>query len=53
MTRVFAAPVAIAALSAFGLIAAFAFGDTGRLLCWLGVGAPIAVIGWCALWRST
>ena len=52
MTRVFAAPVAIAAVSAFGLTAAFAFGDIGRVLCWLGVGAPIVIIGWCALRRS-
>jgi hypothetical protein len=51
MTRVFATPLALALVSAFGLVAAFAFGDTGRVLCWLGVGAPIAIIGWCALRR--
>ena len=53
MTRVFAAPAAIAAFSAFGLIAAFVFGDLGRVLCWLGLGAPIAVIGWYTLRRAT
>ena len=53
MTRVFAAPAAIAVLSAFGLVAAFVFGDIGRVLCWLGLGAPIAVIGWYALRRPT
>jgi hypothetical protein len=51
MTRVFAAPLALAAISALGLVAAFAFGETGRVLCWVGVGAPVAVIGWCALRR--
>jgi hypothetical protein len=49
MTRVFAAPAALAAISAFGLVAAFAFGDMGRVLCWFGVGAPIAVIAWGGL----
>ena len=51
MTRVFAMPVALAMISAFGLVAAFAFDDAGRALCWLGVGAPLAVIGWCAARR--
>jgi hypothetical protein len=46
MIRVFAIPFAIAVITALGLVAAFAFGDIGRVLCWLGVGAPIAVIGW-------
>jgi hypothetical protein len=49
MTRVFAAPLALAAVSTFGLVAAFAFGETGRMLSWLGVGAPIAVIAWFRL----
>ena len=49
MTRVFAAPLALAALSAFGLVAAFAFDEAGRVMCWLGVGAPVAVIAWSAL----
>ncbi|WP_407154223.1 hypothetical protein [Bradyrhizobium sp. STM 3557] len=49
MTRVFAMPLALAAVSAFGLIAAFAFGETGHVLSWLGVGAPIAVIAWFGL----
>jgi hypothetical protein len=51
MIRVFAAPLALAAISAFGLVAAFAFGETGHVLSWLGVGAPIAVIGWFGLRR--
>jgi hypothetical protein len=51
MIRVFATPFAIAVITALGLVAAFAFGDIGRVLCWLGVGAPIAVIGWYALRR--
>ncbi len=49
MTRVFAAPLALAVISALGLVAAFALGETGRALCWLGVGAPVAVIGWFGL----
>jgi hypothetical protein len=52
MRRVFAAPLALAAVSAFGLLAAFAFGDIGRGLCWFGVGAPVAVIAWSALRRQ-
>jgi hypothetical protein len=52
MTRVFAAPLAIAVISALGLVAAFAFGDIGRVLCWVGVGVPIAVIAWCGLRRT-
>jgi hypothetical protein len=51
MTRVFAAPLALAVISAFGLVAAFAFGETGYVLSWLGVGAPIAVIAWFGLRR--
>ena len=49
MIRVFAAPLALAVISTFGLVAAFAFGETGHVLSWLGVGAPIAVIAWLGL----
>jgi hypothetical protein len=49
MTRVFAAPLVLAAVSAFSLVAAFAFGEAGHVLSWLGVGAPIAVIAWFGL----
>jgi hypothetical protein len=51
MTRVFAVPFALAIVSAFGLVAAFAFDDVGRAMSWVGVGAPIAVIAWCAARR--
>jgi hypothetical protein len=47
--RVFGPPLLIALISCSGLIAAFAFGDVGRVLCWLGIGAPIVVIVGCAL----
>ncbi len=49
MTRVFAAPLVLAVISAVGLVAAFAFGATGPVRSWLGVGAPIAVIAWFGL----
>ena len=47
--KVFGPPLALAAISAFGLMAAFAFGATGHVLSWFGVGAPIIVIAWFAL----
>jgi hypothetical protein len=47
--RVFGPSLLIALISCGGLVAAFAFGDAGRVLCWLGVGAPIVVIAGCAL----
>jgi hypothetical protein len=47
--RVFGPPLLLAAISAFGLIAAFAFGTAGHVLSWLGVGAPIIVVAWFGL----
>ncbi|CCE07976.1 exported hypothetical protein [Bradyrhizobium sp. STM 3843] len=42
-------PLALAAISAIGLVAAFALGPIGEVLCWLGVGAPVAVVAWFGL----
>lgn len=50
--RVFGAPFLLAVISAIGLVAAFGFGQLGQVLCWLGVGSPIAVVGWFGLRRS-
>jgi hypothetical protein len=49
MARVFAAPLGIAALSGFGFVAAFVFGDAEPWLAWLGIGSPLAVIAWSAM----
>lgn len=49
MASVFGPPLALALVSAFGLVAAFGFGPMGQVLCWLGLGAPIAVVAWFGL----
>jgi len=49
--RVLGPPLAIALISGGGLVAAFALGDAGRVLCWCGVGAPLVVIAWYGLRR--
>jgi hypothetical protein len=47
--KVFGPPLLLAAISLFGLVAAFAFGAAGHVLSWLGVGAPIIVVAWFGL----
>lgn len=51
IVKVFGPPLALAAISASGLIAAFGLGATGQALSWLGVGAPILVVAWFGLRR--
>ena len=47
--RVFGAPFVLAVIGMFGLVAAFGFGLAGQVMCWLGVGSPIAVVAWFGL----
>jgi uncharacterized BrkB/YihY/UPF0761 family membrane protein len=44
--HVFGAPLVIAAISGFGFVAAFLFGEAGQWLSWAALGSPIAVIVW-------
>lgn len=46
---VFGPPILLGILSLAGLLAALLFGDLGRYLSWLSVGAPVLVIGWAWL----
>ncbi|WGR92729.1 hypothetical protein MTX26_22430 [Bradyrhizobium sp. ISRA443] len=46
---VFGAPIVLGVLSLAGLLAALLFGDVGRYLSWLAVGAPVPVIAWAWL----
>ncbi|WGS18184.1 MULTISPECIES: hypothetical protein [unclassified Bradyrhizobium] len=43
---VFCVPIVLGLLSMAGLLAALLFGDVGRYLSWLAVGAPVLVIAW-------
>lgn len=49
---VFAAPLLIALLSAIGLVSALT-GDGWRdMLSWIGLGAPLAAVGWAISVRN-
>jgi hypothetical protein len=47
--RVWRAPIALAAASAIGLTSALLADGAGDVLAWLTLGAPVVVVGWCAL----
>jgi hypothetical protein len=47
--RVWRAPIVLAAASAIGLTSALLADGAGDLLAWLTLGAPVLVVGWCAL----
>lgn len=46
MTRIFAAPAAIAAVSLFGLVSGLTGDGTADLLCWTALVLPLAATGW-------
>ena len=46
LRQIFAAPLALAALTAVGLIAALVGDDTWDAASWLMLGAPVAVSLW-------
>lgn len=52
LRQVFAAPLAIAALSGIGLVSALLGDDVWDVLSWLGLAVPICVILWYWLRRS-
>jgi hypothetical protein len=43
-TRVFAAPILLAAATIVGLLAALLWGDVGRYVAWVTVGCPVLVV---------
>ena len=47
-SRVWRAPMGLAALSAVGLVAALLSDGPGDVLAWLTLAAPVAVVAWCA-----
>jgi hypothetical protein len=47
--RVWRAPIVLAAASAIGLTSALLADGAGDVLAWLTLGAPVVVVGWCAL----
>jgi hypothetical protein len=51
LRQVFAAPLAIALLSAVGLVSALLGDDIWDVLSWLTLAVPVAVILWCWLRR--
>jgi hypothetical protein len=50
--RVFGAPIAIAAATSIGLLAALLWGDVGRYVTWVTVSWPLAVVTRAWLRRS-
>ena len=48
---VFGAPVLLASLTVAGLLAALLWGEIGRYVAWMTVGAPVLVIEWIWLRR--
>jgi hypothetical protein len=47
--RIWRAPIVLAAASAIGLTSALLADGAGDVLAWLTLGAPVVVVGWCAL----
>lgn len=47
-TMLWGMPVLLALLSGAGLLLALLADDGWHLLAWLGVAAPLLVVGWCA-----
>jgi membrane protein implicated in regulation of membrane protease activity len=52
-TRVFAAPIVLAAATITGLLAALLWGTVGQYVAWVTVGAPVLVICWVWVRRRT
>jgi membrane protein implicated in regulation of membrane protease activity len=52
-TRVFAAPIVLAAATITGLLAALLWGTVGQYVAWVTVGAPVLVICWVWARRRT
>jgi hypothetical protein len=50
--RGFAAPILLAAMTLAGLVAALLWGEIGKCVAWVTVGAPIAVIAGVLLRRA-
>ncbi len=50
--RVFAAPILLAVATIGGLLAALLWGDVGRYVAWVTVGAPVLVVIWTLVRRS-
>lgn len=48
--RLWAWPIALGVLSTTGLLSALVSDDWGDVWSWVGLGVPVAVIGWHA-WR--
>jgi hypothetical protein len=47
--QIWAAPLALATASALGLVSALLADGAGDALGWLALGAPVIVVGCCAL----
>jgi hypothetical protein len=47
LSRVFAIPMVMGVLSAFGLVAALVGDNVWDAASWLALGVPIATITWC------
>ena len=47
--RVWAAPVALGVLTASGLLSALVSEGWGDVWSWIGLGIPVAVMGWYGL----
>lgn len=50
--QVIAAPILLAAMTLAGLVAALLWGEIGRCVAWVTVGAPVAVIAGVPLRRA-
>jgi len=48
---VFGAPLAIAAISIVGLVAALLGDGAYDVMSWIGLAVPLLVIGWALRWR--
>ena len=53
LVRTFAAPTILAIASLIGLFAALLGDGAYDLISWLGLGIPLAAIGWAMLKRRT
>ncbi|MBR0829431.1 hypothetical protein JQ596_28230 [Bradyrhizobium manausense] len=49
--RVFGAPIVLGVLTTAGLLIALIWGNFGKYIAWVTVGAPVAVVTWVWLGR--
>lgn len=47
LSRIFAMPLLLGVLSAFGLVAALVGDDAWDVAGWLTLGVPLVVVAWC------